>query len=162
MKENVVSPPPQTAQEGERHLNRWLSQLRGNHQRLRIFGIMKTFSSELRSLENLQKITDIRWDIMICYHGKPDQLDSTQASFKTPVCSVTCFPQSPVPLVQSVSCSPTQWHFAEITLSNIRRCSCKPCCLLHRRVSDKRRQMTFSLNFSVQLNTDDPKVAQVI
>lgn len=106
-----------------------------SHQRLRFFGIMKTFSSEFESLKHLQ-ITDMIWDIMIHYCGKSDQLDPTQTSFKTPVCSDTCFPTSLVSLVQSVSSSPTQWHFAEMT-SNVTRCSCKPCCLLHRRVSEK-------------------------
>lgn len=71
--------------EGERHPSWWLSQVRESHQRLRIFGIIKTFSSEFGSPEHLQKITDIRRDIMIHHRGKPDQLDPTQTSFKTPV-----------------------------------------------------------------------------
>lgn len=77
-KGSVASPPPRTAQEGERQLSRLLSQVRESHQRLRIFGTMKIFSSEFGKPRAPSKIYRQKMRLMMHYHGKPDQLDPTQ------------------------------------------------------------------------------------
>lgn len=50
---------PPNCTRGRKASEQVISQVRESHQRLRIFGIMKTFSSEFGSLGHPQRITDI-------------------------------------------------------------------------------------------------------